>query len=307
MTSPGHQQRTTAAARTNEWIPIGELARRSGVTPDVLRVWERRYGLLKPRRTSANRRLYSRADETRVRLMRRYIAQNMPPAQAAELVAAARLTVNAGQDATVAEHEVRAAHAELRDALDDFQETAAQRVLERLLGSHSRLAVIRDVILPYLHDVGERWVDNHLTVAQEHFASTFLEARFMAMARGWDRAPGPRALLACPSGERHVFGLLTFGIALHDAGWRVTYLGADTPVDMIAYAAEKVSPDLVALSSVSAERLLPDERMRSLTRRWRCAIGGAGAAEELARAVGARHLEGDPVTAAGELFAGWPD
>jgi MerR family transcriptional regulator, light-induced transcriptional regulator len=305
MSSGDDSKRATSTALSSEWIPIGELARRSGLTPDLLRVWERRYGLLKPRRTQANRRLYSRVDETRVRLMQRYIAQNVPPAQAAELVAAARLTVSGGSQASVAEHEVQAAHAELRETLDRFEETAAQRVLERLLGAYSRLAVIRDVILPYLRDVGERWASSHLTVAQEHFASAFLEARFMAMARGWDRALGPRALLACPSGERHVFGLLSFGIALHQAGWRVIYLGADTPVHMLSEAADLIGPDLVALSSVTPERLLPEEPMRALARRWPCAIGGAGATEPLAAAVGARHLAGDPITAAAELYQGW--
>jgi methanogenic corrinoid protein MtbC1 len=193
----------------------------------------------------------------------------------------------------------------MRAALDEFAESAAQRVLERLLIAHSRLAVIRDVLLPYLHDVGERWADRHITIAQEHFASTFLEARFLAMARGWDRAPGPLALLACPSGERHVFGLLAFGIALHDLGWRITYLGADTPVEMVADAAATLRPDLVALAVVMPGALAPYDGVRRLTAAWRCALGGPGASAELAEALGADHLAEDPVTAARELYATW--
>jgi DNA-binding transcriptional MerR regulator len=292
-----------SAPDRNEWITIGELARRSGLSPDLLRAWERRYGLLKPRRTAANRRLYSRADETRVRLMQRHLAAGTPAAQAAELVGATRLTVAAGRTGAVEDHEVRAAHAELREALDRFRESPAQRVLERLLGAHSRLAVIRDVVLPYLHEVGERWSERHVTVAQEHFASTFLEARLLAMARGWDRGTGPLALLACPAGERHVFGLLSFGIALHDFGWRITYLGADTPVDMISSAAAAVGPDLIALAAVRPEPLSPADALSSLGERWSCAVGGAGASAALAEAIGARHLAEDPVTAALELHA----
>jgi DNA-binding transcriptional MerR regulator len=297
---------TTPTRRPSDWITIGELARRTGLSPDVLRAWERRYGLLKPRRTAANRRLYSLADEARVRLMQRHLAEGTPAAQAAELVAGARLTVAAGTVGRVEPHEVAAAHAEMREALDAFAESAAQRVLERLLISHSRLAVIRDVLLPYLHEVGERWADRHITVAQEHFASAFLEARFLAMARGWDRGPGPRALLACPSGERHVFGLLAFGIALHDLGWRITYLGADTPVDMVAEAAAVLRPDLVALAVVMPGSLEPREAVRRLTAAWPCALGGPGASEEIAAGFGAHHLPDDPVTAARELYASWP-
>ena len=292
--------------RPSDWITIGELARRSGLSPDLLRAWERRYGLLKPRRTAANRRLYSLADEARVRLMQRRLAEGVPAAQAAELVAGTRLTVAAGTTGRVDEREVREAHAELRAALDAFAETAAQRVLERLLMSHSRLAVIRDVLLPYLCDVGTRWGDRHITVAQEHFTSTFLEARLLAIARGWDRGAGPLALLACPSGERHVFGLLAFGIALHDLGWRITYLGADTPVDMVADAASVVRPDLVALAVVMPGGAVQDEGLQQLAAAWPCVLGGDGVAAGAAERAGASHLANDPVTAAQLLYASWP-
>jgi MerR family transcriptional regulator, light-induced transcriptional regulator len=280
-------------------VSIGELARRTRLTPDVLRVWERRYGLLQPRRTAGNRRLYSRADQARVRLMQRYIAAGKPPAHAAEIVCATQVSIDVGDAPAVAPHEVDAAHEELRQALDRFQESPAQRVLERLFLVHSRLAVIRDVLLPYLGAVGERWADGHLNVAQEHFTSIFLEARFMAMSRGWDRGAGPRALLSCAPGERHVFGLISFGIALHDLGWRITYLGADVPTEMVHYAATRVAPSLIVLSAVVPERFVDDDGLRALTSRWTCALAGAGATRERSDRVGARHLDQDPITAAG--------
>ena len=86
-----------------------------------------------------------------------------------------------------------------------------------------------------------------LTVAQEHFASGFIHARLLALARGWDRGLGPRALLACAPGEQHTFGLIAFGIALHEIGWRITYLGADTPIPMVIEAAASVQPRLTQL------------------------------------------------------------
>ncbi len=171
-------------------LSIGELARRAGVSPDLLRAWERRYRLLSPRRTKTNRRLYSPADVVRTELMRRNLAAGMPAATAAEQACAARLTAGVGGGVTIAAHEIASAHRELRAALDCFEETAAQRVLERLLAEHSRLAVIRDVVLPYLREIGVRWARDEVTIAQEHFASTFVEARLMAMARGWDRGAG---------------------------------------------------------------------------------------------------------------------
>src|SRR5215213_8187282 len=112
---------------TSAWMRIGEISQRTGVSPDVLRAWERRYGLLRPRRTDGRTRLYSAADETRVRLMKRYIDDGLPPAQAAEMVTAVRLTVRPGEGVAIPPAEVAQAHAEMQASLERFDETSAQR------------------------------------------------------------------------------------------------------------------------------------------------------------------------------------
>lgn len=281
---------------------IGDLSRRTGVSPDLLRAWERRYRLLRPRRTGGGTRLYSATDETRVRLMRRYLVDGLPPAQAAEMVTAARLTVRPGGGVSVPPDEVATAHEEMHASLDRFDETSAQRALERLFSAYSALTVVRDVMIPYLREVGDRWAEGHVTVAQEHFATNFLHARLLAFARGWDRGLGPRALLACAPGEQHTFGLIAFGVALHQLGWRITYLGADTSVPMIEDAAAHVMPDLTVVFAAMPERIarIVDE-LRTLGQRWPTAIAGAGIAPALAARLPVRHLEGDPVSAAQDL------
>ena len=281
---------------------IGELSRRVGVSVECLRVWERRYGLLAPRRTPGNQRLYSPVDETRVRLMQRYLAQGLSPRQAAEQVSASRLTVRPGAGSGVEQDEVRTAHRELREALDRFDETAAQRVLERLVIAYAPVTVIRDVLLPYLREVGDRWAVGHLSVAQEHFASNFLHARLLAMARGWDRGLGPRVLLACAPGEQHTLGVIAFGIAMHALGWRVVYLGADTPMDMIDQAAAATRPDLIVLYAAMPEHLEPHlDALRRLGATWRCAVAGEGASTAFAASAAVRHLADDPISTAERL------
>ena len=280
---------------------IGEISQRTGVSPDLLRAWERRYGLLRPRRTHGRTRLYSAADETRVRLMQRYIGDGLPPAQAAEMVTAARLTIRPGQAIAIPPAEVAAAHDEMHASLDRFDETSAQRALEKLFGTYSPLTVVRDVMMPYLHEVGERWAEGHVSIAQEHFATNFLHARLLAFARGWDRGLGPRAILACAPREHHTFGLISFGVALHQLGWRITYLGADTTIAMIEEAAAHVAPDLVVVCAAMPERMAPIiDDLNMLTERWPTAIAGAGTSPAAAR-IRARRLEGDPVTAAQNL------
>jgi DNA-binding transcriptional MerR regulator len=279
---------------------IGELSRRTGVNPELLRAWERRYRLLQPRRTDGGTRTYSATDEARVRLMRRYLDDGLPPAQAAEMVTATRLSVRPGQTAgSIPPAEVADAHVEMHASLDRFDETSAQRALERLFGTYPVSTVVRDVMMPYLREVGRRWAEGHVSVAQEHFATNFMHARLLAFARGWDRGLGPRALLACAPVEQHTFGLIGFGVALHQRGWRITYLGADTTVAMVEEAASHVRPDLVVVCAAMRERMTATvDDLRSLSERWPTAIAGAGTSLTLAAQISARHLDGDPVTAA---------
>ena len=278
---------------------IGELSRRTGVSPDLLRAWERRYALLRPRRTGGRTRLYSAADETRVRLMRRYMDDGLAASEAAEMVTALRLTIRPGHAAAIPSAEVEEAHAQMHASLDRFDETSAQRALEGLFATYSPLTVVRDVMMPYLNEVGERWATGHASIAQEHFATNFLHARLLAFARGWDRGLGPRAVLACAPDEQHTFGLIGFGVALHHVGWRITYLGANTRVDMIAEAASHVTPDLIVVCAAMPERIAPvTDDLAALARRWPTAIAGAGASATLASRLALRHLDGDPVTAA---------
>lgn len=305
MTSVQPLSRSSGAgepAAAAAWMRIGELSERVGVSVDRLRVWERRYALITPRRTRGGQRMYSTIDEARVRLMLRYLARGLSPRQAAEEVSALRLSVRPGAGGAIEAQEVATAHEEMRASLDLYDETGAQRVLERLFLAYAPVTVLRDVLLPYLAEVGDRWADGHLSVAQEHFASNFLQARLLALARGWDRGLGPRALLACAPGEQHTFGLVSFGIALHRHGWRVTYLGADTPLEMLEQAARHISPELVVVSAAMPEHL--DGRRDALARlgsAYPCAIGGAGASAELVAGTRVLCLQRDPISAADEL------
>jgi DNA-binding transcriptional MerR regulator len=278
---------------------IGDLSARTGVTTHQIRAWEHRYGLLQPRRSAGNYRLYSPADEARVRLMQRYRAEGVPAAQAAELTIAARFTVSVGGGGAVPAIDATAGQEEMNRALARFDETSAQRTLERLLAAFTPATVARDVLLPYMHDLGERWGAGSVTIAQEHFATNFFQARLYALARGWDRGLGPRALLACAPNEQHTLALMVFGIALHELGWRITYLGADTPIETLGEVAEIIDPELTVVAAVMRRRLSRHvQQLGRFTERWSLALGGPGVSRELAKQTGARHLAEDPVAAA---------
>jgi MerR family transcriptional regulator, light-induced transcriptional regulator len=284
-------------------LRIGELSRRSGVSPELLRAWERRYGVLSPSRSPGGLRLYSLEDLERVRLMSRLIDQGLAAREAAARARDARVPVEdraltASGDARNPAFDPPAARAALGRAVTAFDEPTAQALIDGLLAVATLDAVLSEVILPFLHDVGERWERGELSVAQEHFASNLIRGRLLGLARGWGAGTGRRALLACPPGERHDLGLIAFGLALRTRGWGIDFLGSDTPIESVVSAANSTEPELIVLSAATPELLSPlAAELAALAREHTVALAGAGAGR---LDVGADlvTLGGDPVTEA---------
>jgi DNA-binding transcriptional MerR regulator len=277
-------------AEATGYVRIGELSRRAGVSADVLRAWERRYGLLRPTRSEGGFRLYSPQDEQRVALMRDHLERGLSAAQAARLILdeAERRPDESPALARGAES--------LRQALDALDESAAHTALDTLLANLSLETVLGEVVMPYLHELGERWERGEASVADEHFASNLLRGRLLGLARGWDRGLGPRALLACAPGEQHDLALIVFGLALRERGWRITYLGPDTPIDSLENAARTLEPAAVVIAVTNPQRLAGTEAsLRKVARSVPLWIAGAGASPKVTEKAGARHLDADPL------------
>jgi len=187
----------------------------------------------------------------------------------------------------------------LRDALSRFDEPAAQAVLDRFVSSLSLSSVLRDVVIPYLNDLGRRWERGQASIAEEHFASQLIRDRLLGLARDWDQGRGPRALLACPADERHDIALICFGVVLSRSGWRITFLGPDTPVTALADAVATLTPDLIVLSATVEERFTSiAAHLSALTSGANLVLAGPGASAAAAHATGAGLLEDEPVAAA---------
>lgn len=273
-------------------LRIGALSRRVGVSPELLRAWEQRYGLLRPVRSEGGFRLYSTADEERVRSMRRHLDAGVSAAQAASLA------LGETREAEQSSVALGRLAAELQDALDRLDEPGANVVVDRLLASYTIETVLRDVVLLYLRALGERWERGEVSVAQEHFSSNVLRGRLLGLARGWGHGSGPATVLACAPGELHDLPLLMFGLVLAARGRRVTYLGPDTPLATIREALPELRPHRVVISAATRGRLRATPELRELAREVELFLAGAGASASLARSVGASLLEDDPVTAA---------
>jgi MerR family transcriptional regulator, light-induced transcriptional regulator len=281
------------------YLRIGELGQRVGVSPDLLRAWERRYGLLRPERSPGGFRLYSPDDEARVRRMVAHLGRGLAAAEAARMAESAEIGQLSVGDP------VSGYVDDLRRALDTFDEAAVQKWFDRAIWTFSLDNIIGDIVLPYLVELGERWEGEEITVAQEHFASNIIRTRLLGLAQGWDSGIGPRALLACAEGELHDIALVAFGLVLSRRGWRITYLGANTPIDTLEKTADLLDPEIVVIAASEPRWLRrADEGLRTIAARHRLLLAGRGVEQRLAAAVGAEALTGDVLESAAYLTEG---
>jgi DNA-binding transcriptional MerR regulator len=279
---------------------IGELARRTGVSPALLRAWETRYQLLSPSRSAGGFRLYSDEDEARVRRMRSLQEEGLSASEAARSTLTDDWSPTDMPATTLAESATQ-----LRLALESYDEVEAQAIFDGLLTNLTLDSVLTEVVLPCLQEIGDRWERGEVSVAQEHFAANLIRGRLLALARGWGQGRGPRALLACAPGELHDLGLISFGLALRARGWTITFLGPSTPVETLADTATTLEPELVIVTSISSEQFSSHaSELARLAAEVPLALAGHGASEELAARVGARYLGGDPVAEAGRVSRG---
>ena len=274
-------------------LRIGEFARRTGVSPELLRAWERRYGLLQPIRTEGGFRLYTAEDEERVARMRRGLDNGLSAAEAARFALVQSPPVEGLLDD---------ARYRLLVAVRTYDEAAVQAVMDEALAGFALETVLSELILPALREIGAEWERGELEVGQEHFASNIVRERLLGLARLWGRGSGPLAILACPPDERHDIGLIAFGLLLRSHGWRILFLGADTPLETLERTVVAHPARVVVVASVDSARIEAErDALRRLARGAPLVLSGAGASEELCARLGVERLDGDLVAAAADM------
>lgn len=244
--------------------PVRLVSARTGLSPHVLRVWERRYGAVHPTRSAGGQRLYSDADLVRLQLLRdatqsgRSIGQvvSLPNDVLRELIASdvEYLEPRPTADASAA----NAGQGESARILAVCVDAVGQLDPERLAMELQRAAVrlplavfADDVVVPLLQEIGARWARGELGPAQEHVASAILHRVLTDIVQNCTpAADAPAIVVGTPTGQRHELGALLVAACAAASGWRVIHLGADLPAAEIARAAEAVGADVVALSIV---------------------------------------------------------
>ena len=240
--------------------PIRVVAQRTGLSPHLIRMWERRYGAVKPERTETGRRVYSDSDIARLSLLRQgtlageSIGQiaGLPVDDLARLVAeshAGGTTVDADRPANNAD-----ARYHYRLCLEAVHNMDSANLELRLLSASVALgqqSFLEQVVEPLLHQTGEDWSDGRLKVAHEHLASAVIRSLLGSMfVSSRTESVGPLLLSTTPAGQIHEFGALMASVTAAAIGWRTAYLGPNLPAEDIAAAAEHQKPDAIALSIV---------------------------------------------------------
>jgi len=270
--------------------PIAVVAERTGLSRDVLRVWERRYAAVEPQRSAGGQRLYSDADVTRFRLLATAISRGRSIGVVAALANDELARLVADDESARPPAAARADRVDLTDRVEAALEytraldgPGLDRELRLDVARNGLTAFLEDIVPELMCRIGEDWRADRLGIAHEHLASATVLAIILESIRAVPPAvTAPRLLVATPSGERHAVGaaLAAAGAAL--VGWAGVYLGVDVPAADIVAAAAAAGAAAVAVSVVHAADLAFVSRELSAVRAALSAsvplfVGGAAA------------------------------
>jgi len=230
-------------------LNISAVEREAGLSKDVLRVWERRYGFPKPSRDVSGERRYSVADVAKLRAVKRLMDVGLRPGK---IIHRTLEELNALADGRIAprrEPAVPAVEREVLALLTSHDAVALQNALANLLMRQGIQRFVLDTLTSLNHAVGEAWVRGELAVFEEHLFTEQLQAALRTAVNAFPRQTGaPRVLLTTFPGEQHGMGLLMVEALLVPEGAQCISLGVQTPLEDIRRAALAHDADIVALS-----------------------------------------------------------
>jgi MerR family transcriptional regulator, light-induced transcriptional regulator len=278
---------------------VNEVEDRTSVPASTLRQWERRYSFPNPERSDSGYRLYSEGDLQSINAMKRHIDDGIPASRAAELV-------RRMNPAAKGPRPLKEMQQELVNALLNFDEERADAVLSEAHSLHPVEAVMFELIHPALVQIGQMWHDGIINTTIEHHSSSYIYGRLRALlSLSSNMKAAPAVIVACAPTDQHELGPLMLAVALRRAGYRVYYVGANTPIADLFEMASQIMPIALMISastSVAAEKLLEEHHAFRNVSPF-VIFGGAAFNEnpELAKSLGGLYLAPD-ITASLEKF-----
>ena len=240
---------------------IGYVSLQTGLSPHVLRAWEKRYTAVIPERSPKNRRLYSDEDIKRLKLLKKITEAGHNISQAAQLETSelAKLAQDISAEYPAQRNEnIRlqvqpaTAHEHYRDCLSAVLNLDAARLessYDRAAVDLSRSALLKEVVVPLLSKVGELWREGSLKIINEHLATSVTRTFLMNMLKATEiPESAPKIFIATTVGQWHDVGALTVALTAAESGWQPVYYGPNLPSEEIAAGVKQSGARAVAIS-----------------------------------------------------------
>ncbi len=232
----------------------------TGLSADVVRVWERRYQAISPQRSDGGSRLYSDAEIARLRRLRQAVELGHAIGQVAKLPDSELENLSGKHRATfaIASQDATDPHAITRErfleAIARMDVVAADEEINRAATLYPPRVMVKNIVVPLLAEIGDRWAHRDFGVAQEHVATNLIRNLLSSLFRLYppDEA-ADTIVLATPAEERHEFGILIAALIAATRGWRVVYLGADLPALEIVRTVKLTKARVLLLSVLNSQ------------------------------------------------------
>jgi DNA-binding transcriptional MerR regulator len=239
------------------------VVQETGIKPDTLRAWERRYGLPTPNRTDGGHRLFTQRDIDTVKWLLSRQEEGLSISRAVNLWQSLEaegkdplFEMAYGDNPTTETPAIQPGDAieiyrsEWIDACKRFDEQAAQHILNQAFAIYSQEVVVLELITKALAEIGEAWYRSEITIQQEHFASALATRRIEALISATPAPTRPgRVLVLCPPGEEHTFSPLLITFFIKRNGYEALFLGANVPLERLNESIQSVNPDLAILTA----------------------------------------------------------
>lgn len=264
---------------------IGMVSKMTGLSTHTLRMWEKRYATVLPKRTDAGGRLYTDADIERLRLLHKLVESGHSIGGIAKLPDTDLRHMAAVSTAPLVQPAARHLP-ELRErvmaAIERLRTEEAEQLLSRAALSTEPREFLDAVVAPIMIEIGDRWKAGDLRIVHEHACSTVMRGLLFSLMRLYPANEAMRrVVVGTPAKEEHELGALMVAMLAAMHGWSVLYLGPDLPAEEIAYAVNDVKAELLMLSVTN---LTPEASQREVAaieeripKRVRFLVGGRAA------------------------------
>jgi methanogenic corrinoid protein MtbC1 len=217
---------------------IKQASIRSGVSVPLIRAWERRYGVVSPQRTASGYRLYDDAAIATLVRVRELTESGWTASEASRAVLAGEVPLEPLPPLPQVPANAEASYARQADLVERFVEAARDMdiaatgaALDEIFAQGSYEAIVDELLMPALVEIGRSWSEGRLDIAAEHAASAAVHRRLSALYEAAASVSDPLLVVGLPPGARHELGSLAFAVAVRRQGVGVLYLGPDVPVD----------------------------------------------------------------------------